>query len=862
MADNIVDIIAQLTYKVQDADLQKAVNLLSQQVQSIAIYAQRLQSLQNAFDRTSANEISKRQRIAQLIQRQKSLIDQTNQSISKQVTENGKLQQAIVKEIGLINTLDAKLKALREDRARAFDPKEIQQFNREIAAVQGKLTSLTTTPEGGILGGIGQSILQGVGIGTGIGLVSQGVGILKDFVQESSRLAAEAEGVGVAFDRLNKPGLLSNLRDATKGTVSDLELMKNAINFNNFGLPLDQLATGLEFARRRAKDTGQSVDFLVQSIVTGIGRQSPLILDNLGINAKRVADEFKNTGNFAEAAFKIIQEETQKAGADLDTYAEKQARLNAQIQNFEVRFGTLINKMKGSIADFFLDSSNPLTNPFGAIFVGLTTAQEDAQVKSVKSLEQYLSEYERADDNGRKSIENEVSNSFDRILEAQEQAQSLGLTSLAKSLAAQSNLYADFFVKIGRTPKNVTFQNFTSGDLLGLTREELEALKEQGENSLNPLAAGDKKGIAAVNSRIAQINAALEKFNAGLRLTKRTAKENKVKIRDFIEQTPEQWAAEADRIAAALAKIRKPFSDSPDRTGVTGNEPTGTQTSDEILADRNRIRFDEQKRKEALQAAEDDFIDWKNAAIDAYQSVENFAIQSFQNIFNAQAQLLDLEIHSQRDRVNIAIALSERGNNQILEHESNRLQELQKEREDIAQKQLAINATLQASNSALALTEALLVVTNAGKTGDPYSTAARIAAAVAALAAGFALVQNLVQASRGFSEGGYTGDGGKHEPAGTVHKGEYVMPKEQTRKYRDVLEAMHKGNFDIYSLRPDYKVNTTYATNLKVKGVEKRLDRLIEAQEQNRFNQNITVNERGLAIYTERAISKQRNLRK
>ncbi|PQJ26771.1 hypothetical protein BSZ35_19170 [Salinibacter sp. 10B] len=29
-----------------------------------------------------------------------------------------------------------------------------------------------------------------------------------------------------------------------------------------------------------------------------------------------------------------------------------------------------------------------------------------------------------------------------------------------------------------------------------------------------------------------------------------------------------------------------------------------------------------------------------------------------------------------------------------------------------------------------------------------------------------------------FSEGGYTGSGGKYEPAGVVHKGEYVMPKE------------------------------------------------------------------------------------
>jgi len=37
---------------------------------------------------------------------------------------------------------------------------------------------------------------------------------------------------------------------------------------------------------------------------------------------------------------------------------------------------------------------------------------------------------------------------------------------------------------------------------------------------------------------------------------------------------------------------------------------------------------------------------------------------------------------------------------------------------------------------------------------------------------------------KGFSAGGYTGDGGKHEPMGVVHGGEWVVPKEQTQALR------------------------------------------------------------------------------
>ena len=34
----------------------------------------------------------------------------------------------------------------------------------------------------------------------------------------------------------------------------------------------------------------------------------------------------------------------------------------------------------------------------------------------------------------------------------------------------------------------------------------------------------------------------------------------------------------------------------------------------------------------------------------------------------------------------------------------------------------------------------------------------------------------------GFASGGYTGDGGKHDPAGVVHKGEFVFTKEATQR--------------------------------------------------------------------------------
>ena len=68
--------------------------------------------------------------------------------------------------------------------------------------------------------------------------------------------------------------------------------------------------------------------------------------------------------------------------------------------------------------------------------------------------------------------------------------------------------------------------------------------------------------------------------------------------------------------------------------------------------------------------------------------------------------------------------------------------------------------------------------------------AASIVAAKVAAGVNVALIAKQV-VSGGFAEGGYTGPGGKYEPAGVVHKGEYVLPQEVVRALGvDRLDAL------------------------------------------------------------------------
>lgn len=159
------------------------------------------------------------------------------------------------------------------------------------------------------------------------------------FTKQCAALANQVAGVKRAFDRIADPNLLKDLRRATQGTVTDLQLMQRAVQANNFKIPLDQLATYLQFATKRAQETGQSVDYLVDSIVTGLGRQSVLILDNLGISAKEIRDNMKDGATMAEAVGKIIQKEMGNATMAIDNAEMATAQFSTAWQNFMTAVG-------------------------------------------------------------------------------------------------------------------------------------------------------------------------------------------------------------------------------------------------------------------------------------------------------------------------------------------------------------------------------------------------------------------------------------------------------------------------------------------------------------------------------------------
>jgi len=106
-------------------------------------------------------------------------------------------------------------------------------------------------------------------------------------------LEKDVAGLGATMDKVRK---------SSAGMISDKEIVKSAAMFKSFGIPLDEIDRALEAVAKTALRTGQDVGFLTQSLTTGLARESPQILDNLGLQirlSEATARATETTGKFS-----------------------------------------------------------------------------------------------------------------------------------------------------------------------------------------------------------------------------------------------------------------------------------------------------------------------------------------------------------------------------------------------------------------------------------------------------------------------------------------------------------------------------------------------------------------------------------
>ena len=182
-----------------------------------------------------------------------------------------------------------------------------------------------------------------------------------EFGKEAVKLGSQTISLNRAFRNLgNSVGFtdksLGKFRKATNGTVTDIDLMTQANNAMLLGIVQsdDQFADLIDNAQRLAQAVGKDAIFGIESLTTGIGRQSKLMLDNLGI----IVDTQK--------AYDVYAESIGKSTSQLDDNEKKQAFIQATMESVREKVAQL-GKEELTAADATNQLATAFTNLQGVM---------------------------------------------------------------------------------------------------------------------------------------------------------------------------------------------------------------------------------------------------------------------------------------------------------------------------------------------------------------------------------------------------------------------------------------------------------------------------------------------------------------
>ena len=184
-------------------------------------------------------------------------------------------------------------------------------------------------------------------------IVAFGVSAVKSALKSEQAFQSFNLVVGETADLL-----LEDMRRASRGMISDFELVDNANKALALGIKQSDIPGLLEVATARAKIFGRTATEAFNDLTIGIGRQSRMILDNLGIildldkvyedYAKiigKTADEVRDLYAKEAIANAIIEESAGLVKAQnflLETHAEQISRLTSEWKNFTDEVGKFL----------------------------------------------------------------------------------------------------------------------------------------------------------------------------------------------------------------------------------------------------------------------------------------------------------------------------------------------------------------------------------------------------------------------------------------------------------------------------------------------------------------------------------------
>lgn len=301
-----------------------------------------------------------------------------------------------------IKSLDKATKSLIQSQVKlSSEGKKVSTVHKQTTGSTNKLTDAQKkqTQRTRILGGsfaVLRSKLLIYNFAMGLGIRQT----LK-FAESASRL----ESVSTAFNTLTGStnatfSSLNKLQQATNDTVSEIDLLTQANNALILGVTnnTDEMAEMFDIAQRLGRALGRDTASSVESLITGIGRQSRLMLDNIGIivkseeayeafakangtTADKLTDAEKKQA-FFNATMESARAKVSALGAETLTSQDVFDQFSASMSNLASAFGGFVS---GGLQPLISGFTN-LANSASDFFRGLTESPLETTIRQLKDL--------------------------------------------------------------------------------------------------------------------------------------------------------------------------------------------------------------------------------------------------------------------------------------------------------------------------------------------------------------------------------------------------------------------------------------------------------------------------------------------
>ena len=370
-----------------------------------------------------------------------------------------------------------------------------------------------------------------------------------------------------------------------------------------------------------------------------------------------------------------------------------------------------------------------------------------------------------------------------RLKDAQNSKQSLDFKQKAFDLETQMQLEQ---VEAMRKPKGMTDADFektkqiavleikkkAAQDSLNIRLAEMDAetkiLTTQAQNEIDILRA---KGDAASLAEADRLTGTINSITA-----------NNEKAKQVVIAQNNNLITDIDKQIGDLNRSLQAFH-------INWADIFGVSESEMKVIEQNLMKIASIATKAAndFLNSQDNLLKKELDVIEAKKKANESDISNLETQLNKQKDLKEAGYANNFDVLQRELEDKRANQAQQLEDEK----KLKLEQEKIAKERMLLQQAQQYSSLVTAIAEVYASVASSGPIGIAIG-----AVTIAAMLASFAYAQGQASAAinasdSSFAEGGYTGDGGKYEEAGTVHKGEFVNTKETTKKYRTLLEGMH-----------------------------------------------------------------------